>query len=113
MGRMAPAELARTSAASAPAQTFDLTPEQKQLLLAATAELICATVTARPPVFPDSTLAGAATKTVAGAFVSLKRGKHLRSCCGRLQKQPITLGNTGYEAAPRTVPAAARFHPLP
>src|SRR5947209_5167753 len=112
MGRMATAELAQAAPAPAPAQTLDLTQQQKQLLLAATAELVCATVTARPPVFPDSTLAGAATKTVAGAFVSLKRGKHLRSCCGGLQNQPTTLGKAVYEAALRTVLEDVRFPPL-
>src|SRR6266480_4649640 len=111
MQRMATAELARSTRA-APTQSLDLTPEQKQLLLAATAELIRATVTARTPVFPDPTLAGAASKTVAGAFVSLKRGKHLRSCCGGLQNQLITLGKAVYEATLRTVLEDVRFPPL-
>jgi len=95
---MATAELDLSTAPAARTQRLDLASEQKQLLLAATAELIRATVTARTPVFPDPTLAGAASKTIAGAFVSLKRGRHLRSCCAACRNQPITLGKAVYEA---------------
>src|SRR5713101_2653483 len=79
-----------------------LTAEQRQLLVAATAELVRAAVASMPPELADPTLAGAAEEPVSGAFVSLKRGKHLRSCCGGLLDQLIPLGAAIRDAAMRT-----------
>ena len=83
-------------------QRPQLRPEQKQAILAATSELLCATILRRKPHFPDPTLAGAGDIPLSGAFVSLKRGKHLRACCGGLHGQPIALGRTVYDAALRS-----------
>lgn len=88
---------------------LNLTPTQQQYILAATAEVICATALNRPPVISDSTLAGAARELVSGAFVSLKRGQNLRGCCGGLQNGPITLGRALYDAAVRSVVDDVRF----
>lgn len=85
------------------------TKEQQQRILEATAELICATVDSRTPVFRDPTLGGTANEQVAGAFVSLKRRRHLRGCCGGLQEQPVELGKAVYEATIRTVTDDIRF----
>lgn len=48
---------------------------------------------------------------VAGVFVSLKRGKHLRACCG-MMGQPIPLPRALEEAATRTVLEDVRFPPV-
>jgi AmmeMemoRadiSam system protein B/AmmeMemoRadiSam system protein A len=48
---------------------------------------------------------------VSGAFVSLKRGKHLRSCCGMLG-QPVTLAAALQHATGRTVFEDTRFPPV-
>jgi len=93
----------------APPQRPELTPQQEQLLLAASAELLSATVMARPARYDDPTLAGAAQKIVLGAFFSLKRGKHLRSCCGGLRDQPVTLSEAVADAVVRTTLDDVRF----
>ena len=49
---------------------------------------------------------------VSGTFVSLKRGKHLRGCCGGLQPQPVTLGSIIPDAVQRTVMEDPRFPPV-
>ena len=63
-----------------PARRPELTEEQKQLVLAAAGELVSAAATGRSPAIADRTLAGAVDVILSGVFVSLKRGKHLRSC---------------------------------
>ena len=93
----------------APPQRPELTSEQQQLLLSASAELLCATVTGRPATYADPSLAGAAQHMVSGAFFSLKRGKHLRGCCGGLRDQPLTLGEAVADAIVRTALEDVRF----
>lgn len=90
----------------------DLTDAQREAILAAVAELVRATAADEMPDFADSTLAGAAALPVAGAFISLKRGKHLRGCCGGLQEQPVPLGRAVWDAAVRTVQDDPRFPPV-
>ena len=46
--------------------------------------------------------AGSAETPLSGGFVSLKRAKHLRACCGGLQGQAMTLGRAVYDAAVRS-----------
>src|SRR5260370_22742172 len=89
---MAVEEISEAPVAPAPPSRPELTPRQEQLLLAASAELLCATVTARPATYPDPTLAGAASHAVRGAFFCLKRAGHLRGCCRGLRDPPVTLG---------------------
>jgi AmmeMemoRadiSam system radical SAM enzyme/AmmeMemoRadiSam system protein B/AmmeMemoRadiSam system protein A len=55
-----------------------------------------------------TTLAEFGDRMIAGAFVSLKRGKHLRACCG-LFGQPVPLPAALQEAASRTVWDDVRF----
>jgi AmmeMemoRadiSam system protein B/AmmeMemoRadiSam system protein A len=93
-------------------QRPELTAPQQQLLLAASAELLCATVTGRPATYSDPTLAGAAQQLVAGAFFSLKRGKHLRGCCGGLRDHLVTLGEAVSDAIVRTALEDVRFPPV-
>ena len=77
-----------------------LTDEQKEHLIGATSELVRALATGQRAAFADPSLAGAGDQMIAGAFVSLKRGKHLRACCGMLGT-PITVRTALVEAAVR------------
>jgi AmmeMemoRadiSam system protein B/AmmeMemoRadiSam system protein A len=88
-----------------------LTATQKDLIVAATAELVNATVLGRPPVLPDPRLSGASDAIVSGAFVSLKRHGTLRSCCGMLG-QPLPLGLALQDATVRTAREDVRFPPV-
>ena len=65
----------------------------------------------QPAELPDSTLGGVAGRAVSGAFVSLKRGRHLRSCCGFLGR-PVALAAALQEAAEKTVWEDMRFPPV-
>src|SRR5262249_3444331 len=107
---MATAELAGVTGAKL--HRPGVTTEQKELILSATAPVIPAALGARPAHFPDPPLGGTTRQAVAGVFVSLKRGKHLRACCGGLQEQAISLGKALYEATLRTSLEDARFPPL-
>ncbi len=98
---MTPATLARAS----------MTDEQKQRLLDVTGELIRGLVQGQTPTCAELPLDGIGTQVVSGVFVSLKRGKHLRSCCGMFG-QPIPLGRAIVEAAMRTVWEDLRFPPV-
>ncbi len=109
---MATAELPTGTTATARTARPQLTPLQKQAIVSATGELICATITARKPSFADPSLGGAAETLLSGAFVSLKRGKHLRACCGGLQTNAIALGRAVYDAALRSALDDMRFPPL-
>src|SRR5205823_1802740 len=109
---MATANVSTSLPSPALPQRPQLSPQQKDAILSATGELLCATITNRKPHFPDPTLGGAAKTPVSGAFVSLKRGKHLRACCGGLQGHAVTLGRAVYDAAVRSALDDLRFPPL-
>jgi AmmeMemoRadiSam system radical SAM enzyme/AmmeMemoRadiSam system protein B/AmmeMemoRadiSam system protein A len=87
-----------------------LIDQQKQQVIAAVASLLRNQVAGEPAVFPAE-MAEVASLVVAGAFVSLKRGKHLRSCCGMLG-QPIPLHQALTSAAERTIWEDERFPPV-
>lgn len=108
---MATAEMDRPEVSQRPARP-DLTTEQKESVLAAAGEFVRSAVTGRPVAIVDPTLAGAADKLLSGAFVSLKRGKQLRSCCGGLIDQHIPLGRAVRDAAVQTALDDARFPPV-
>jgi AmmeMemoRadiSam system radical SAM enzyme/AmmeMemoRadiSam system protein B/AmmeMemoRadiSam system protein A len=100
------------SKAPRPAQPRpELTTEQKQYLVGAAGTLVRTLATGQPAAFADPSLGGLGDQHVAGAFVSLKRGKHLRSCCGMLGR-PIPLRTALQEAAARTVWHDTRFPPV-
>jgi AmmeMemoRadiSam system protein B/AmmeMemoRadiSam system protein A len=90
----------------------NLSAEQKQLILQAAGEMISATVTGRSINLPDPTLAGAAETLLSGAFVSLKRAGHLRSCCGGLLDRLSPLVRILHDAAHRTAREDVRFPPV-
>lgn len=90
-------------------ESIEQTAEQQQHLLGAVALMIRETtygqdVTPLPAEFADL--------IVSGSFVSLKRGKHLRGCCGGLQPQPAPLGSVIADAVERTVMDDPRFPPV-
>jgi AmmeMemoRadiSam system radical SAM enzyme/AmmeMemoRadiSam system protein B/AmmeMemoRadiSam system protein A len=108
--------LSMTTAAPITAQTpeapsAELTTEQKHALVAAARTLVRTLVLASPGATIDAPLDGLVDRLVAGAFVSLKRGKHLRSCCGMLGK-PVPLHAALHQAASRTVADDNRFPPV-
>jgi AmmeMemoRadiSam system protein B/AmmeMemoRadiSam system protein A len=102
---MTPAQLSRPAAH--PPQ-LDLTPAQRQQLHAEAARLLRETVTFGQPAAAEAT----ADFLVSGAFVSLKRGKHLRSCCGGLLDRPVPLHQAVADAVARTALEDIRFPPV-
>lgn len=65
--------------------SFDDT--QRQVLRFEASRLVAAAVTGLAVNSSDASLAGTADRTVQGAFVTLKRGGHLRACCGVLGEE--------------------------
>ena len=92
-------------------QRSELTPEQKQALVSTASTLVRNLAEGQPATVADSALGGLGDHLVAGCFISLKRGRHLRSCCGMLG-QPIRLRTALQEAATRTVWEDIRFPPV-
>jgi AmmeMemoRadiSam system radical SAM enzyme/AmmeMemoRadiSam system protein B/AmmeMemoRadiSam system protein A len=97
-------------AAPPAAEALRLTEEQKQQVVAAAAAMLRAAVDGRPVAFPDD-LVELRDRPVAGAFVSLKRARHLRSCCGLLGR-PVPLARALEHAAARTAAEDGRFPPI-
>jgi AmmeMemoRadiSam system radical SAM enzyme/AmmeMemoRadiSam system protein B/AmmeMemoRadiSam system protein A len=87
-----------------------LTAEQKRQILTATASMLRAVVQGETAAFPANEVE-VAEQLVAGAFVSLKRGRHLRSCCGLLGQQ-VPVAQALEQAAARTAWEDMRFPPL-
>ncbi len=88
----------------------ELTAQQQHDLVGAARAIVRGLVLGQPATRADA-LAELAEQLVAGAFISLKRGKHLRTCCGMLG-QPIPLFVALQESATRTVWEDVRFPPL-
>jgi AmmeMemoRadiSam system protein B/AmmeMemoRadiSam system protein A len=88
-------------------EQLDLTPDQWQALHAAAARLLRATV-----LFQQEAVEPVVDCLVSGAFVSLKRGKHLRSCCGGLLDRPVPLHQAVADAVARTALEDLRFPPV-
>ncbi len=93
-----------------PMSPVTTTEQQRQQLGAAVATMMHAAVAGQPAVFPN-VLPGLRDQLVGGAFVTLKRGPHLRSCCGSLG-QPISLRAALEHATARTAHDDARFPPI-
>lgn len=86
-------------------------PEQARALLQAAAGFVASTLTRQNWQPTDPTLAGLAQQPIFGAFVSLKRGHHLRGCCGFLgQYVPLIQGIQ--HSAGRTAVDDHRFPPV-
>lgn len=103
-----------SAAAPAPAapqapssRRLNLTAEQGERLVAGIAAMLRGAAGGRPAAFPAE-LAELRDQLIAGAFVSLKRGRHLRSCTGLLG-QTVPLHKAMEEAAYRTIWEDERF----
>jgi len=105
---MPPAAPSEGVAARIAAQRPKLTDEQQSLIHQAASEIMAAAILRRQGRIADPTLAGAAEKTVMGAFVTLKRQGRLRACCGALGR-PMPLGTALSQAAVRTATEDARL----
>lgn len=88
----------------------ELTDAQCERLLAAATALVRAAVAGLTPP-PLEELADLADMAVGGVFVSLKRGRHLRGCCGRVGG-PVALAEALRHAAYRTTWEDQRFPPV-
>lgn len=74
---------------------------QRDALVRLAAQTVVATVRSRPATDPQTVIGELADSVVMGAFVTLKRGKLLRGCCGVLG-QPMMVGAAVARAAART-----------
>jgi AmmeMemoRadiSam system radical SAM enzyme/AmmeMemoRadiSam system protein B/AmmeMemoRadiSam system protein A len=89
----------------------EFSTEQQQRILAVARDLVRELALGRKAAVSAAALSGLGEQLVAGVFVSLKRGKHLRACCG-MMGQPIPLLAALQEAATRTVYDDVRFPPV-
>jgi AmmeMemoRadiSam system radical SAM enzyme/AmmeMemoRadiSam system protein B/AmmeMemoRadiSam system protein A len=108
---MATATLSTTAPAPSRPHRPEMTDAQKQCLIDSARALVRDLARGQQAGLADPLLAGLGETLVAGAFVSLKRGKHLRSCCGTLG-QPVPLRTALQHAAERTVWEDVRFPPV-
>jgi AmmeMemoRadiSam system radical SAM enzyme/AmmeMemoRadiSam system protein B/AmmeMemoRadiSam system protein A len=97
-----------TAEAARVAPRLELTAEQRQQVVACAAALLRATVTGRAA---PADLAELRECLVAGTFVSLKRGRHLRSCCGLVGPQ-VPLFQALEHATLRVAREDERFPPV-
>jgi AmmeMemoRadiSam system radical SAM enzyme/AmmeMemoRadiSam system protein B/AmmeMemoRadiSam system protein A len=88
----------------------EFSPEMKSQLAAVAGGMLRSLVSGGAASFPDE-LAEIGGQIVSGAFVSLKRGRHLRSCCG-LIGQTVPLRHALEHAAERTIWEDERFPPV-
>jgi AmmeMemoRadiSam system radical SAM enzyme/AmmeMemoRadiSam system protein B/AmmeMemoRadiSam system protein A len=88
----------------------ELTPRQKEQIVAAAAALLRAQVAGQSAA-GSTDLAEMSEQQVAGVFVSLKRGRHLRCCCGLLGSL-VPLGQALEQAVARTAWEDVRFPPV-
>jgi AmmeMemoRadiSam system radical SAM enzyme/AmmeMemoRadiSam system protein B/AmmeMemoRadiSam system protein A len=100
-----------SSAATASKAVPCLSDSQKEAVLRATCEMVVAGVCQRSGVWLDAALEGAAQLPVAGVFVTLKRGTHLRACCGFVSPE-VPLIEALQNAAQRTATNDTRLPPI-
>ncbi|MGH7134321.1 MAG: AmmeMemoRadiSam system protein B, partial [Pirellulales bacterium] len=86
----------------------ELTAEQKQTLLRAAARVVAATATGRPITLTDAGLDPFGAVPVLGAFVTLRRNRRLRSCCGAMSDS-VNLAHAVFHAAVRSTIDDHRF----
>jgi AmmeMemoRadiSam system protein B/AmmeMemoRadiSam system protein A len=98
-----------SSTALQPFAGLELSGEQQDRLLRHTTQAVRDVVLGQPLTPLADDLAGL---FVSGTFVSLKRGKHLRSCCGGMQGQPVELGAILPDAINRAAFEDPRFPPV-
>jgi AmmeMemoRadiSam system radical SAM enzyme/AmmeMemoRadiSam system protein B/AmmeMemoRadiSam system protein A len=98
------------SAVTSPAARLSLSEEQQPRLVSAVAAMLRAAVAGQPAAFPLD-LPDLGDQLVGGAFICVKRGRHLRSCCGILGPL-IPLRQALEHAAARTAREDGRFPPI-
>lgn len=93
------------------AQRPKLDETQQLAIHRAACAIVDAEIQGRPEQLSDARLAGAADKTVMGAFVTLKREGKLRACCGSLGR-PMPLLEALRQSAKRTALEDSRLPPI-
>lgn len=88
-----------------------LTIDQQQQILESVCDVVSAAVCGRPAPSMEAHLTTCAQRRVAGAFVTLKRGTHLRACCG-FMGESLPLGHAVQQAALRTATQDLRLPPI-
>ena len=101
--------MAQTPPGTSEQRTLD--DHQQRAIVEATAAAVQAAVLGHPLEWSDPDLAGTASRTLSGAFVSLKRSGQLRSCMG-MQGQPIRLDEALQRAARNAAREDPRFPPI-
>src|SRR5262249_61173293 len=106
----APPPIPTAPTPAAPGASTPLTPpaRQRDALLPAVPVMLRDATAGRPAVCPPLPWAD---RPIGGAYVSLKRGGHLRSCCGVLA-QSVSLRAALEHASAHTAPEDVRFPPL-
>ncbi len=109
----APAPLGGPATSTRPSQLNlkSLTKDQRAALLQLAAQTVAGVVSKSPVPNPQDVLGDISQSVVMGAFVTLKRGKILRGCCGVLG-QPMLLGPAVARAATRTATDDQRMAPI-
>lgn len=105
----APAPAMPVAKASPTSMAFSA--EQREAILKSAAELVKASTEGRRAAVPNLDQLGLADASVSGIFVSLKRDRRLRSCCGSFGST-MPLLKTLQEAAHRTATNDPRFPPI-
>ncbi|NQT12877.1 MAG: AmmeMemoRadiSam system radical SAM enzyme, partial [Planctomycetes bacterium] len=108
---MDPERPQQPEAKQAASERPELSSEQEDLLFQTAARRVAAAVMSLPGERLDQVLSEVGGKPVLGAFVSLKRGGQLRSCCGFLG-QSIPLHAALDHAAVRAAKEDPRFPPI-
>lgn len=93
-----------------PFRPASLADDQRARLLASVGTLLRGQALGENPILPAD-VADLASQLVAGAFVSLKRGRHLRACCGSFGST-VSLAEALRHAAERTIWDDERFPPV-
>ncbi len=88
-----------------------LLPEQRTALHQAACQWVAQAAQRKPNPATQDALGNLSEMVVHGAFVTLKRGEHLRGCCCVLGK-PMPLGAATQQAAIRTVLEDQRMAPI-
>ncbi|MFZ5831927.1 MAG: AmmeMemoRadiSam system radical SAM enzyme [Planctomycetota bacterium] len=88
-----------------------LSEADREAIVAAAARRVAATVRAEPCEPVEQVLGAAAETLLYGVFVTLKRGRKLRACCGFLG-EPVELGEALRHAARRAATDDPRFPPI-
>lgn len=96
---------------TSPAQDFVFTSQEQTLIHQAACRVVFAASHQVPATGIEEILGDLASRSVAGVYVTAKRGETLRGCCG-LQGPPVELGAALIDAATRTAREDPRMPPI-